>query len=290
MPPLRPARRRDRPRPDDASPAASSARKSWNRSCSPRRSSPTSMPRKRSSRTTAERSSAWFRRSATARSIVLQPNGEKVKLSKEEIEEATRAKQSAMPEGLLNTLTLEEVADLFAYLTKPPGDAAQTVGAKRRRRPKSRPSQSRRTKPASIAARQCSSVGRGLHRSGRDLPGRPDVGPLALARRPNPGAPARHSLAAARRRLDARRPRSSSRPDRSPDRTGPAPRARLSSCPRAPSWPGSVTCAIAVRHVQLPTPGSHRLQLVDEVEIKHLVRASWRPARPPSAARCRGRR
>jgi putative heme-binding domain-containing protein len=52
--------------------------------------------------------------------IVLQGNGEKLKITKEEIEQATRAKQSAMPDGLLNALTLEEVADLFAYLTKTP--------------------------------------------------------------------------------------------------------------------------------------------------------------------------
>ncbi len=52
--------------------------------------------------------------------IVLQPNGEKLKLTKDQIADAKRAKHSAMPDGLLNTLTLEEVADLFAYLTKTP--------------------------------------------------------------------------------------------------------------------------------------------------------------------------
>jgi putative heme-binding domain-containing protein len=52
--------------------------------------------------------------------IVLQASGEKIKLGKDDIEEVTRVKQSAMPEGLLNVLTLEEVGDLFAYLTKPP--------------------------------------------------------------------------------------------------------------------------------------------------------------------------
>ena len=34
----------------------------------------------------------------------------------------TRSKISAMPDGLLNKLTLEQVADLFAYLNKPPSD------------------------------------------------------------------------------------------------------------------------------------------------------------------------
>jgi putative membrane-bound dehydrogenase-like protein len=56
--------------------------------------------------------------------IVLQANGEKLKLGKDEIEEAKRTKHSAMPDGLLNILTLEEVADLFAYLTKvSPGES-----------------------------------------------------------------------------------------------------------------------------------------------------------------------
>ncbi len=52
--------------------------------------------------------------------IVLQLNGEKAKIRKDEIEEVTRNKTSAMPEGLLNGLTLDEVGDLFAYLTQGP--------------------------------------------------------------------------------------------------------------------------------------------------------------------------
>ncbi len=74
--------------------------------------------------------------------IVLQPNGEKLTIKKQDIDQTMRAKQSAMPEGLLNALTIEEVADLFAYLTKPPGDtvkptaptvkAAQKPGAAQR--------------------------------------------------------------------------------------------------------------------------------------------------------------
>lgn len=48
--------------------------------------------------------------------VVLQSNGEKVTIRKAEIEEIVPQKQSAMPEGLLNKLTLEEIADLFAYL------------------------------------------------------------------------------------------------------------------------------------------------------------------------------
>ena len=52
--------------------------------------------------------------------IVLQVSGEKVTIAKDDIEEVTRSKTSAMPEGLLNGLTLDEVGDLFAYLTQNP--------------------------------------------------------------------------------------------------------------------------------------------------------------------------
>ena len=48
--------------------------------------------------------------------IVLQPNAQKVTLAKTNIEAITPNKQSAMPEGLLNNLPLQEIADLFAYL------------------------------------------------------------------------------------------------------------------------------------------------------------------------------
>ncbi len=51
---------------------------------------------------------------------VLQINGEKLNIAKEDIEESARSKMSAMPEGLLNELTLEEIADLFQYLNQPP--------------------------------------------------------------------------------------------------------------------------------------------------------------------------
>jgi len=52
--------------------------------------------------------------------VVLQPSGEKVVIEETAVEEATRNKVSSMPEGLLNTLTLEEIADLFAYLANAP--------------------------------------------------------------------------------------------------------------------------------------------------------------------------
>jgi putative heme-binding domain-containing protein len=59
------------------------------------------------------------------RLTVLQANGERVVLTEEEIDSSTRSKKSAMPEGMLNSLSLEEVADLFAYLMKPPMSDAE---------------------------------------------------------------------------------------------------------------------------------------------------------------------
>ncbi len=54
---------------------------------------------------------------------VLQASGEKVVIARDDIEQATRTKVSAMPEGLLNTLSPEEIADLFAFLSsQPAGD------------------------------------------------------------------------------------------------------------------------------------------------------------------------
>jgi putative heme-binding domain-containing protein len=52
--------------------------------------------------------------------IVLQSNSQKVPLTQAEIESTDPSKKSAMPEGLLNQLSLEEVAHLFAYLSQPP--------------------------------------------------------------------------------------------------------------------------------------------------------------------------
>ncbi|MEX0818285.1 MAG: c-type cytochrome, partial [Pirellulaceae bacterium] len=48
--------------------------------------------------------------------IVLQANGEKVTVQADEIDEIVPSPKSAMPDGLLNALTLEEISDLFAYL------------------------------------------------------------------------------------------------------------------------------------------------------------------------------
>ena len=52
--------------------------------------------------------------------IVLQSTGEKVTVAKGNIDEIVPSKKSAMPEGLFNALSLQEIADLFAYMAKPP--------------------------------------------------------------------------------------------------------------------------------------------------------------------------
>jgi putative heme-binding domain-containing protein len=48
--------------------------------------------------------------------VVVQTNGEKVTLTAGDIEETLPSKVSSMPAGLLDPLTLEEIADLMAYL------------------------------------------------------------------------------------------------------------------------------------------------------------------------------
>jgi hypothetical protein len=58
---------------------------------------------------------------------VLQANGEKVTVRKDDISETAPSTKSAMPEGLLNQLTLDEVADLFAYLGTAPKPTKITI-------------------------------------------------------------------------------------------------------------------------------------------------------------------
>ena len=52
--------------------------------------------------------------------VVLQTDGTKRVLKESDVDEITPSKISAMPEGLLNDLTSEEIADLFAFLTTTP--------------------------------------------------------------------------------------------------------------------------------------------------------------------------
>ena len=51
--------------------------------------------------------------------VIMQPNGEKVVLTPADIEQEKPSKLSSMPNGLLDLLSLEEIADLFAFLQKP---------------------------------------------------------------------------------------------------------------------------------------------------------------------------
>ncbi|MDA1049592.1 MAG: HEAT repeat domain-containing protein [Planctomycetota bacterium] len=53
---------------------------------------------------------------AAGAKIVLQLNGEKITVKADQIDEIVPNPKSAMPDGLLNQLTLEEISDLFAYL------------------------------------------------------------------------------------------------------------------------------------------------------------------------------
>ena len=52
--------------------------------------------------------------------VILQASGVKVTVNNDEIDEITPSKKSAMPEGLFNNLSLEEIADLFAFFATPP--------------------------------------------------------------------------------------------------------------------------------------------------------------------------
>ena len=59
--------------------------------------------------------------------VVLQSNGQKTTISKDEISEIAASKTSAMPEGLLNELSLDEIADLFSYLGTAPKATKITI-------------------------------------------------------------------------------------------------------------------------------------------------------------------
>ena len=53
---------------------------------------------------------------AAGETVIMQSNGERVTLTAGDIDETKPSKVSSMPAGLLDPLTLEEIADLFAYL------------------------------------------------------------------------------------------------------------------------------------------------------------------------------
>jgi putative heme-binding domain-containing protein len=65
--------------------------------------------------------------------IVVQSNGEKKVIASGEVEEVTSSKVSSMPEGLLNSLSQEEIVDLFAFLKEPTAvEIARKPGATKR--------------------------------------------------------------------------------------------------------------------------------------------------------------
>jgi putative heme-binding domain-containing protein len=69
---------------------------------------------------------------AAGETVVILPTAERVTLLPKQIEATKASKLSAMPEGLLDPLKLEEVADLFAYLmntSKPPALTRRPVDA-----------------------------------------------------------------------------------------------------------------------------------------------------------------
>jgi putative heme-binding domain-containing protein len=63
---------------------------------------------------------------------ILQSNGEKLTIANADISETAPSKVSAMPEGLLGALSLDEIADLFAYLNKPVQSSKVTVQPSKR--------------------------------------------------------------------------------------------------------------------------------------------------------------
>jgi putative heme-binding domain-containing protein len=68
---------------------------------------------------------------AAGETVIMQSSGEKVTLAESDIDETKPSKVSAMPSGLLDPLTQEEIADLMAYLqrSKTPPAIARKPGA-----------------------------------------------------------------------------------------------------------------------------------------------------------------
>jgi putative heme-binding domain-containing protein len=62
-------------------------------------------------------------RHADGNLTVLQSDSQKITLKAEDVEDVKPTSISAMPEGLANRLTLEQIADLFAFLTNAPEPA-----------------------------------------------------------------------------------------------------------------------------------------------------------------------
>ena len=49
--------------------------------------------------------------------VVLMTNGQKIRIPETEVDEIEPSRSSAMPDGTLDQLTLDEITDLFEYLS-----------------------------------------------------------------------------------------------------------------------------------------------------------------------------
>jgi putative heme-binding domain-containing protein len=58
--------------------------------------------------------------------VILQEDGKKIVLDQDDIDETLPSRLSAMPEGLLDKLSLQEVTDLFTYLSEPASASTAT--------------------------------------------------------------------------------------------------------------------------------------------------------------------
>ena len=56
--------------------------------------------------------------------FVLQSDGKRIRIAADDVDEIKSNSKSAMPEGLLDDLSVAEVKSLFAYLLKPTGQTA----------------------------------------------------------------------------------------------------------------------------------------------------------------------
>ena len=55
--------------------------------------------------------------------VILQQDGKKVVVEQEDVDETLPSRLSAMPEGLLDNLSLQDVTDLFTYMSETPRSA-----------------------------------------------------------------------------------------------------------------------------------------------------------------------
>ncbi len=62
---------------------------------------------------------------------LLLPTGEKIEIAHEDVEEIEPSRVSVMPEGLLNNFTLEDIADLMAFLSQSSAPVASAPGQRR---------------------------------------------------------------------------------------------------------------------------------------------------------------